>query len=218
LGVSAAENLGNPQRPCRSRAAMRDGERAEVGAAGVKRKEASASSDSEPAGKKAKKKILPKWRANAIPCEGGEVLRRKKEAVAASMLWRTPDVPGASDVWDSIEVPAEMLELWLERQKAKAEAAAAKKKRKVFKCRVPNSLVEVMITQPYKCVDHNRSQEELAELAVPHRQIYILRKFIDEKKMNYEQTLIDQYATQGYAEDEEEVTDDDDDEDPATLT
>uniref|UniRef100_A0A0E0DKC3 Uncharacterized protein n=1 Tax=Oryza meridionalis TaxID=40149 RepID=A0A0E0DKC3_9ORYZ len=181
------------QRPCRSRAAMRDGERAEVGAAGKKRKEASASSDSEPAGKKTKK-ILPTWRANAIPCEGGEVLRRKKEAVAASMLWRTPDVPGASDVWDPIEVPAEMLELWLERQKAKAEAAAAKKKRKVFKCRVPNRLVEVMITQPYKCVDHNRSQEELAELA-----------FIDEKKMNYEQTLIDQYLKQGYAEDEEEV-------------
>uniref|UniRef100_A0A0D9WBM1 Uncharacterized protein n=1 Tax=Leersia perrieri TaxID=77586 RepID=A0A0D9WBM1_9ORYZ len=159
------------------------------------KKEASMSDVLKPAGAGIRKrKAIPK---HAIPCEGSEVLAKKKEAYAAASLQRSKDVPGAMD-------------LWLERQaKAKEEAAAGiGKKKKVFKYKMSDGLVEAMMRRPHKGVK-DLSQEELATRSAAYRHIHTFRQFIDGKMNDYEKTLIDQYIEKGYAEDEMEVTDDD---------
>ncbi|KAF0932855.1 hypothetical protein E2562_012178 [Oryza meyeriana var. granulata] len=74
-----------------------DRKEAEAGS-GKKRKEASASDVLQPAAKKTAKWTIAKWRMHGIECEGGEVLRRKKEADDASHLWTSRDVPGAVEL------------------------------------------------------------------------------------------------------------------------
>ncbi|KAF0891125.1 hypothetical protein E2562_005200 [Oryza meyeriana var. granulata] len=78
----------------------------------------------------------------------------------------------------------------------------------VLKSRVPNKLVQLMMVSPYKCIDHDLFEEELAKCSEAYRRMHTLRKFIDEKIISYEQTLIDQYLKQGYAKDKTEVTGD----------
>lgn len=139
-----------------------------------------------------KKKILPK-------CEGGEILKKKKLALDSMSLWKFKDMPGAIDLW--IE----------SRARAEAAIAAGKKKRKkLFKTRVPNGRVEFMVKHRFSSTEP-LSDEELANCSASYRQLYGIAKFIDRKMNDYEQLLIDQYVKQGYAEEETEATDDDDD-------
>uniref|UniRef100_A0A0D9WPA1 Uncharacterized protein n=1 Tax=Leersia perrieri TaxID=77586 RepID=A0A0D9WPA1_9ORYZ len=168
--------------------------------AGNKRKEPNMASESDvptqPTEKK-KKKILSNRRKYAIPCEASEVLK-KKEAMAAFPLWSPMD-----DEPDDIDN-------WIEEQTKKAAAGTGKKK-KVVKCRLPNGLVKQMIRQPFRTIEV-MSEEELATCSESYRQVYTLRKFIDDKWFDDEQTLIDPYNKQGYAEDESEITDDEEEE------
>uniref|UniRef100_A0A0D3HX57 Uncharacterized protein n=1 Tax=Oryza barthii TaxID=65489 RepID=A0A0D3HX57_9ORYZ len=137
-----------------------------------------------------KKKILAK-------CEGGEILKKKKLALDSMSLWKFKDMPGAIDLW--IE----------SRARAEAAIAAGKKKRKkLFKTRVPNGRVEFMMKHRFSSTEP-LSDEELANCSASYRQLYGIAKFIDRKMNDYEQLLIDQYVKQGYAEEETEATDDD---------
>ncbi|KAF0932866.1 hypothetical protein E2562_012189 [Oryza meyeriana var. granulata] len=97
---------------------MGAGDRKEAGAgSGKKRKEVSASDVKEasasdvlqPAAKKTAKWTIAKWRMHGIECEGGEVLRRKKEADDALPLWTSRDVPGAVELWNYPDLSEEKL-------------------------------------------------------------------------------------------------------------
>uniref|UniRef100_A0A0D9W493 Uncharacterized protein n=1 Tax=Leersia perrieri TaxID=77586 RepID=A0A0D9W493_9ORYZ len=127
------------------------GYREEGGVAGKKRTDASASVADANAWKKivaslagadadAGKKIVPYWRDQLIPCsEGSELLKKRKEAIAAEELWELIEE----------DVSGQPLDLWLETQLAKAEAPGGKKKKvKVFKKKVPEALVKVMMRRP----------------------------------------------------------------------
>ncbi|KAF0932857.1 hypothetical protein E2562_012180 [Oryza meyeriana var. granulata] len=67
--------------------------------------------------------------------------------------------------------------------------------KKVFKRRLPNALLEHVIERPFKTVQ-DLSEVELAECSASSRQLYTLRKFMDDKMMYYEQAFIDQYLKQ----------------------
>uniref|UniRef100_A0A0E0FEP8 Uncharacterized protein n=1 Tax=Oryza meridionalis TaxID=40149 RepID=A0A0E0FEP8_9ORYZ len=167
---------------------MADGDRqeAEAPVAGIKRVKEEEATASPSGGEK--KIILPNWRKSSIPCEGSEILKKKKEAIAARSLWVSRDVPGAMECW--IE----------EREKALAEEeadiASGKKKRK----KVVNYPTDDEI--PLHLPGVHRGG------AASNRQLHRLRMFIDGKMFAYEQTLIDQYLKHGYAFDEAEISDD----------
>lgn len=122
--------------------------------------------------------------------EASDLLKLKKEAFEAKDLWKERGVPGA-------------LERWVE---GKAQEAQPKKRKLLVKKRLPDTLIAMMITQPY--LIEPIPAEELAKKSEPFRQMYTMRKYIDDKMFAYEQTLINQYNNMGYAEDVTEVTDD----------
>ncbi|BAH95806.1 uncharacterized protein [Oryza sativa Japonica Group] len=182
---------------------MADGDRqeAEAPVAGIKRVKEEEATASPSGGEK--KKILPNWRKSSIPCEGSEILKKKKEAIAARPLWVSRDVPGAMECW--IE----------EREKALAEeeadiASGKKKRKKVVKYKMPNEVIQQMMRYPYTYPEC--TEEELARRSASNRQLHRLRMFIDGKMFAYEQTLIDQYLKHGYAFDEAEISDEEEEE------
>ncbi|OEL17331.1 hypothetical protein BAE44_0021649 [Dichanthelium oligosanthes] len=65
-----------------------------------------------------------------------------------------------------------------------------------------------MMARPYKPVDEI-PEERLAEFSQEFRDWYATEKAITDKIVEYEQALINQYLTKGYAENEIEITDDD---------
>lgn len=71
---------------------------------------------------------------------------------------------------------------------------------------MPDTLTNVMITQPYFI--EAIPAEELGNKSETFRHMYAMRKFIDDKMFAYEQVLINEYNNMGYAEDVIEVTDD----------
>uniref|UniRef100_A0A0D9W895 Uncharacterized protein n=1 Tax=Leersia perrieri TaxID=77586 RepID=A0A0D9W895_9ORYZ len=145
----------------------------EVGAGaeiGLQRQQEASVSDA--AGKR--KKERPK---HATPCEGSEVLAKKKEAFAAFSLWSAIDVPGAID-------------LWLDSQAKAKEAAAAgiitgKKKKKVIKYKMSNALVEGMMRRHCNIAVQDISEEELATRSAAYRHVHPFDKFIEGKMEDY---------------------------------
>ncbi|CAN6247455.1 unnamed protein product [Urochloa humidicola] len=91
-----------------------------------------------------------------------------------------------------------------------AEDLPVKKKRKIVKQRLPQGLIDYMMERPYKL--DGIPQHRVAEHSRRFLEFYAKKKAIADKVLEYEQALIDQYLTKGYAEDEVEVTDDESDE------
>uniref|UniRef100_A0A0D9WPA3 Uncharacterized protein n=1 Tax=Leersia perrieri TaxID=77586 RepID=A0A0D9WPA3_9ORYZ len=80
---------------------MEAGDGEEAGVGNKKRKEPNAESESDVSTQpgERKKTILPTWRKYAVPCEGSEVLKKKKVAFAVKRLRTMMDVLGAVDFW-----------------------------------------------------------------------------------------------------------------------
>ncbi|CAO2041321.1 unnamed protein product [Urochloa humidicola] len=93
---------------------------------------------------------------------------------------------------------------------AAEEDLPVKKKRKIVKQRLPQGLIDYMMERPYKL--DGIPQHRVAEHSRRFLQFHAKKKAIADKVLEYEQALIDQYLTKGYAEDEVEVTDDESDE------
>ena len=90
-------------------------------------------------------------------------------------------------------------------------AGARKKRKKVVKTIVPPALVEYMILNPHNPLAGFR-EERLGKSPEWFRDFYDEQKALADKMREYQQILIKQYRTKGYAEDytEVEVTDDED--------
>nr|AWA44748.1 hypothetical protein SS91I14_000007 [Saccharum spontaneum] len=121
--------------------------------------------------------------------EASDLRKLKKEAFEAKDLWKERGVPGALE--RRVEAKAE---------EAKAQEAQPKKRKLLVK-RLPDTLIAPYLIEPIPA-------EELAKKSEPFRQMYTMRKYIDDKMFAYEQALINQYNNMGYAEDVTEVTDD----------
>ena len=97
------------------------------------------------------------------------------------------------------------LERWVKAREE--EEAQQPKKKMVLKTKLPKTVIDVMKLQPYCCIE-DMSDEELANQTESFRELYALVKFVDDKTNAYEQALIKQYDSKGYAENETEVADD----------
>ncbi|CAL5037824.1 unnamed protein product [Urochloa decumbens] len=95
-----------------------------------------------------------------------------------------------------------------------AEAAqlggGLKKKRKIMKQRVPQELIDYLMAARTCEPADEIPEERLAESSQEFREWYATEKAIDDKIDQYEQALINQYLTKGYAETLAEFTDDED--------
>ncbi|CAN6236899.1 unnamed protein product [Urochloa humidicola] len=85
-----------------------------------------------------------------------------------------------------------------------------KKRKKVIKRRLPQGLIDYMMKNPF--ILHEIPQESLAKHSQDYLEFYAEEKAIADKVLEYEQALINQYLTKGYAEDQVEVTDDESEE------
>ncbi|XP_066378890.1 uncharacterized protein [Miscanthus floridulus] len=156
-----------------------------------RKKEASASEGAE----------IPKGtgKTEATLSEASEILKLKKEAFGATRLWREMGIPGALERW--VKAREE------EEAKQAEEARQPKKRKMVVKTKLPKTVIDVMKLQPCHCID-DMSDEELANQTDSFRELYALVKFVDDKMNAYEQALINQYDSKGYAKDDTEVADD----------
>ncbi|CAN6242777.1 unnamed protein product [Urochloa humidicola] len=93
---------------------------------------------------------------------------------------------------------------------AAEEDLPVKKKRKIVKQRLPQGLIDYLMERPYKLAEI--PQHSVARHSQRFLEFYAKKKAIADKVLEYEQALINQYLTKGYAEDEVEVTDDESDE------
>ncbi|CAN6201923.1 unnamed protein product [Urochloa humidicola] len=92
-----------------------------------------------------------------------------------------------------------------------AQLGGPLKKRKIMKQRVPRELIDyLMMARTCEPVD-DIPEESLAEHSQEFREWHATEKAIDDKVAQYEQALINQFLTKGYAETLAEVTDDEED-------
>jgi hypothetical protein len=85
-----------------------------------------------------------------------------------------------------------------------------KKMKKVVKSVVPQRLIDFMILYPHKSLD-GFPEEELGKRSQKFRDFYAEEKDISDKVLEYQQALLKQFRTKGYADDHTEVTDDEED-------
>ncbi|CAL4890418.1 unnamed protein product [Urochloa decumbens] len=85
-----------------------------------------------------------------------------------------------------------------------------KKRKKIIKQRLPQGLIDYMMENPF--ILREIPQERLTARSQRFLESYAKEKAIADKVLQYEQALINQYLTKGYAEREVEVTDDESEE------
>ncbi|PUZ43492.1 LOW QUALITY PROTEIN: hypothetical protein GQ55_8G014200 [Panicum hallii var. hallii] len=90
----------------------------------------------------------------------------------------------------------------------KPAGAPEKKMKQVVKSVVPQRLIDFMILYPHKSLD-GFHEEELGKRSQKFRDFYAEEKAISDKE--YQQALVKQFRTKGYADDYTEVTDDEED-------
>lgn len=122
--------------------------------------------------------------------QGTDVLKKKKKELIEAIA--------AEDCqWVGLRTTAE-----------DAQPSGAGKKRKVVvKRRLPQALIDFLIANPCKPVNE-LPDDVLAKQSEEYREIYAEKKDKAQKINAYNQTLIDQYYVNGYADDESEVSDD----------
>ncbi|CAO2047921.1 unnamed protein product [Urochloa humidicola] len=136
--------------------------------------------ESQPAGTGTRKKGK-----EGSTSEGGEILKKRKEAMEA-------------------------LDLLLPTKPTEEEAKTAgveKKRRKIVKVKVPQDVIDSIMSKPCK-ISQKLSDEDLADKPQEFREAYNRARLLEDKVLIYEQALISQYKSLGFAEDEIEVTDD----------
>jgi len=164
----------------------------------MKMKEASASLEDQILKLKKERKALMDRREKRWDRQNGEIAAR------ALKLGIKVDVPGKNcKVAEDLQ-PAGAAEVG-------QPAGARKKRKKVVKTIVPQALVEYMILNPHNPLVGFR-EERLGKSPEWFRDFYDEQKALADKMREYQQILIKQYRTKGYAEDytEVEVTDDED--------
>ncbi|CAL5098560.1 unnamed protein product [Urochloa decumbens] len=88
-------------------------------------------------------------------------------------------------------------------------ARTGNKRKKVVKRKVPQGLIDAMILNPHDPWN-GYPEEELGKRPKKFREFYAKEKALADKVLEYEQALIKQFRTKGYAEDYIEVTDNED--------
>jgi hypothetical protein len=154
---------------------------------------------------------------SACASEQDLILKLKKEAKALKALQR--ERLARDGLLDSyMEGRQQAAERYLGRMAAAADApqpaAAGKKRKKVVKSTVPQELMDWYIlhqhSNPFKGICDDL---ELGKHSKRFRQLYAERVAIWNKDLEYQQALIKQFRTKGYAYDYTEVTDTSDDDD-----
>ncbi|KAM3368413.1 hypothetical protein ACQJBY_016762 [Aegilops geniculata] len=158
----------------------------------------------------------------SIAAEQGEILKGKKASASEGGEIRKMNKASASERG---EIRASQGTEVLKRKKELAEAIAAegrrwlgwkkdaqpsgsgKKRKVVVKRRLPQALIDFLIANPCKLVDE-LPDDVLTEKDYEYRETYAEKKDKAQKINAYDQTLIDQYYANGYADDESEVSDD----------
>ncbi|CAN6330234.1 unnamed protein product [Urochloa humidicola] len=85
-------------------------------------------------------------------------------------------------------------------------AGNGKKRKKVVKRKVPQELIDIMILSPHNPWN-GYPKEELGKCPEKFREFYAKEKALADKVLEYEDALIKQFRTKGFAEDYTEVTD-----------
>ncbi|KAF7009875.1 hypothetical protein CFC21_024366 [Triticum aestivum] len=161
----------------------------------------------------------------SIAAEQGEILKGKKASASEGSEIRKMNKASASERGEirasqGTEVLKRKKELaetiaaegrrWLGRRTTAEDAqpsGSGKKRKVVVKRRLPQALIDFLIANPCKLVDE-LPDDVLAEKDYEYRETYAEKKDKAQKINAYNQTLIDQYYANGYADDESEVSDD----------
>ncbi|CAL4995845.1 unnamed protein product [Urochloa decumbens] len=93
-------------------------------------------------------------------------------------------------------------------EEAEPAARAAKKRKTVVKRKVPHRLIDYIILNPHNPWN-GYPEEKLGKCPQKFREFYAKEKARADKLLEYQQALIKQFRTKGYAEDYTEVSDND---------
>ncbi|XBJ02960.1 hypothetical protein VPH35_022226 [Triticum aestivum] len=148
----------------------------------------------------------------SIAAEQGETLKRKKASASEGVEIRKMNKASASE--QVLKRKKELAEAiaaegrrWLGWKKDAQPSRSGKKRKVMVKRRLPQALIDFLIANPCKLIDE-LPDDVLAEKDYEYRKTYAEKKDKAQKINAYNQTLIDQYYANGYAEDESEVIDD----------
>ncbi|CAO2187025.1 unnamed protein product [Urochloa humidicola] len=137
------------------------------------------------------------------PKGNDEVLATKATLAGAEKTTNS----GASEVGKILKLKKEAMLLLKPAAEDTKSPVRASKKKKIMKQRLPKEFLDFLVAKPYKPLG-DLSQERLAELSPEFRKWYATEKAAADKFLEYQQALINQYLTDGYAEDEFEVSED----------
>ncbi|CAO2189715.1 unnamed protein product [Urochloa humidicola] len=152
-------------------------------------------------------KIKEASAASENPKGNDEVLATKATLAGAE---KTTNAGASGEVGKILKLKKEAMLLL---KAAAAEAAEdtqpvrATKKKKIMKQRLPKELLDFLVAKPFKPLG-DLSEERLAELFPEFRKWYATEKAAADKFLEYQKALVNQYLTDGYAEDEFEVSED----------
>ncbi|KAJ1267489.1 hypothetical protein BS78_07G060500 [Paspalum vaginatum] len=146
-------------------------------------------------------------------------LRRSRRVRKATMI---KEMGGASEEFQIVMLKRQMKAVIARNEAALKDDAApleplqppepvgSGKKRKVVKTEVQQEFIDHMILNPHRPSDGFR-EENLGKCNQKWRNLYFRQKELADTVLEYQQALIKQYRTKGYAVDCTEVTDDEDD-------
>ncbi|KAM3245075.1 hypothetical protein ACQJBY_056417 [Aegilops geniculata] len=144
---------------------------------------------------------LKRKEASSSVAAGDCLLKRKKAGAP-----KEAEIPERKKVFMPIS-PTDVL--LGKRPKEVLPAGAPEKRMKVVRRRLPQSLVEHIVANPYLMAVV--PADALARETNYYREFYAESRRMANRIAAYQQGIIDQYKSFGYAEDDTEVTDEDDD-------